>query len=566
MKSIAGQLAYFMRGRARQNLKILLIYFAFLIALILVYATVFRYLMWHIEGREFSFIAGVYWTITVMTTLGFGDITFHTDIGYIFAGIVTISGVIFLLIILPFGMVSLFLTPWIEQRLRYTPTLELPEDTRGHIVIFGLDTITRLFIKKLQARGINFIIVTQDYDRALKLEEQEGLKVVYGSVTDVNVMRRLRVEEALYVVANLSDPQNANICLTLRSLCNTQVVALVRDPDHQQLLRQAGANHVIAMPRILGRFLATRSTTKGAMAHVLDTFGTLQIAEFPLNGTPFAGKTLAEAQIRQRTGLSVIGLWKRGHLTLPTRDTILDEESLALLAGSSDQLKGLETLIADPDTSELIFVLGHGRIGCAAATFLERKPAPFVLIDQHQSAVCSKHVPVIGDATSRSTLTEAGIENATGVIVTTNDDSTNVFLTLAGRHMDPNIRIVARANEEENVDQLYAAGADFVVSNASVGAGILMNLIDRKASVFLSEGINIFKRKVPKELVGKPIVDSELRNTTGCSIVALKYPDGHMNTSPEPDTVLEKRVNMLLIGSAEQEKAFDTRYPRANKK
>jgi Trk K+ transport system NAD-binding subunit len=566
MKSIASQLAYFVRGRARQNLKVLLLYFAFLVAMTLVYATLFRYLMWHTEGREFSFIAGIYWTITVMTTLGFGDITFHTDAGYVFAGIVTISGVVFLLIILPFGMVSLFLAPWIEQRLRYTPTLELPASTRGHIVIFGLDSITRLFIRKLDGRGMKFVIVTQDYDRALKLEEQEGLKVVYGSATDVRVMQRLQVEGARYVVANLSDPQNANICLTLRSICNTPIVAMVRDPDHQKLLRQAGANHVIAMPRILGRFLATRATTRGAMAHVLDTFGALQIAEFPVNGTPFAGMTLEQAQIRQKTGLSVIGLWKRGQLTIPTRDTILDEDCLALLAGSSDQLKGLEKLIGDPESSDLIFVLGHGRIGCAAATFLERKPAPFVLIDQNESTICQKHVPIIGDATSRTTLTDAGIENATGVIVTTNDDSTNVFLTLASRYMHPNIRIVARANEDENVDQLYAAGADFVVSNSSVGTSILMNLIDRKASVFLSEGMNIFKRRVPEGLRGKSIIESGLRNDLGCSIIALKYPDGDMDTSPQPETLLEPGVSMLLIGSVEQEKAFDERYPRANKK
>ncbi len=566
MKGIASQLAFFVRGRARQNLKVLLLYFVFLLVMMLAYATIFRYLMWHTEEREFSFIAGLYWTITVMSTLGFGDITFHNDIGYVFAGIVTISGVVFLLIILPFGIASMFLAPWIEQRLRNTPTLELPAHTQGHIVVFGLDSITRLFVRKLRDRKMNFVIVTQDYDRALKLEEQEGLKVVYGSPTDAGVMRRLRVESAMYVVANLSDPENANICLTLRSLCETPVVALVRDPEHQALLHQAGANHVIAMPHILGRFLATRATTKGAMAHVLDTFGALQIAEIPVQGTPFAGMTLAQAQIRQKTGLSVIGLWKRGQLTIPTRDTILDDESLALLAGSSDQLKGLEELIGNPDEDDLIFILGHGLIGCAAAKFLERKPVPFILIDRTKSSSCTRHVPVLGDATSRQVLTDAGIEGATGVIVTTNDDSTNVFLTLASRHMHPNIRIVARANSDENVDQLYAAGADFVVANASVGTSILMNLIDRKASVFLSEGMHIFKRGVPAALVGKDLINSELRSTIGCSIVALKYPEGNMDTSPEPTAVLEQGISMLLIGSAEQEKAFDMRYPQPPKK
>lgn len=123
MKVLASELAYFLRGRARQNLKVLLLYCAFLLVMLLAYASIFRYLMWHLEGREYSFMAGIYWTITVMTTLGFGDITFQSDAGYLFASIVTVSGVIFLLIILPFGFVSMFLAPWIERRLRYHPRL-----------------------------------------------------------------------------------------------------------------------------------------------------------------------------------------------------------------------------------------------------------------------------------------------------------------------------------------------------------------------------------------------------------------------------------------------------------
>src|SRR6056297_1179646 len=135
MKSISAELAYFLRGKARQNIKVLIIYGFFLLFLTLFYAAIFCYLMLHLEGREFSYIAGIYWTITVMTTLGFGDITFHTDLGYLFATWVTLSGVLFLLIILPFGMISLFLAPWIEQRMRYRPLHPLAETTTDHVLI-----------------------------------------------------------------------------------------------------------------------------------------------------------------------------------------------------------------------------------------------------------------------------------------------------------------------------------------------------------------------------------------------------------------------------------------------
>ncbi|PLX94601.1 MAG: potassium transporter TrkA [Desulfuromonas sp.] len=565
MKSIASELAYFLRGRARQNLKVLLAYCLFLVVMIVTYAALFRHLMWSLEGREFSFVAGVYWTITVMTTLGFGDITFHSDPGYIFAGVVTVSGVIFLLIILPFGMVSLFLAPWIERRLRYRPTLELEATEQGHVLVFGIDPVTRSFMHQLQARAIPFVVVTDDYDEALRLEENEGIRVVCGAPTDPEVLRGVRVASARYIVANLSDPENANICLAVRAQCQTPIAVTVDDFEHADLLRQAGATQVVPLHRILGRYLATRATTRGALAHVLDSFGELQIAEVPVHGTPFSGKTLTEAQVRQRTGLAVIGLWSRGTFTIPTPETVLDDHALMMLAGSRAQLDALEQVTGECSADDLIFILGHGRVGCAAAGFLERRPVPFILVDRAENQACSEHVPIYGDATARRTLQQAGIDRARGLIVTTNDDNTNVFLTLASRQLQPHLRVVARANREENVDQLYAAGADFVVSNASVGASILLNLLEAKASAFVTEGVSVFRRALPESLVGKSLIDSQIRPRCGCSVVALLPTKGEeaAQLSPQPETLL-MGGELLLIGSPEQEETFDREFGRGS--
>lgn len=564
MKSISAELAYFFRGRARQNLKVLFYYCAFLLALVLVYATIFRYLMWQLEGREFSFIAGIYWVITVMTTLGFGDITFHSDLGYIFAALVTITGVVFLLIILPFGMISLFLAPWIEHRLRYHPTLELPAETAGHVLIFGIDPVTRSLIRKLKNRQIPFVVVTPDYQQALRLEEEENLRVVCGSSVDRQVLAKVRVEQARHVIANLSDPENANLCLTVRSLTKTPIAAIANEPEHAELLRLAGANQVIPLPKILGRYLAIRATTCGATAHVLDSFGQLQIAEIPVYSTPFANQTLEQARIRQQTGLAVVGLWERGNLQFPSRDSILDPDALMILAGTREQLALMEQLAGEQPEDELVFILGHGRIGCAAAAFLEHKPVPFLLIDQQINPDCSEHIPVIGDATGRHLLRQAGIDRARGVIVTTNNDNTNIFLTLSSRHSNPHIRIVARANDDANVDQLYAAGADFVVSNASVGANILNNILESKESVFLSEGISVFRRRLPAELVGKTIAESQIRPRIGCSIVALEPADGgEPIIVPPPEQLLEEGMGLILIGGPQQEELFSQTYLKA---
>jgi Trk K+ transport system NAD-binding subunit len=560
MKFPVNEFAFFLRGQARKNLKLLVLYCFFLFFLVMVYATLFTVLMEFLEGRHYSLITGIYWAIVAMTTLGYGDIVFTTDVGFLFSAIVTFSGVVFMLILLPFGMVSLFLAPWIEQRLRYRPKTELPEDYTNHVVIFGYDVITRALIRRLIAHNTPYVVVSSDHDQAMELEE-EGLHVVVGSPTSVIFLKNIKVDKARHLVTNLTDPQNTNICLTVRSFCDTPIATMVDEPERGELLRAAGANRAIPLKRILGSYLASRATTLGATAHILDAFGKLLIAEMPVKSTPFVGQTLAEAQIRQRTGLAVIGLWERGTFTVPEAGSVLSPRALMMLAGTREQLHLLENITSDKDQTDLVMVLGHGRIGCSAARYLERRGIPFVIIDRNNNLDCMDHISVIGDATNRHLLQESGIDDAKGLIVTTNDDSTNIFLTLASRRQRRHMRIVARSNQEENVEQLYAAGADFVISNASVGANILSNVLEGKETIFLTEGIDVFRTPLPPSVVGKTIAESQIRPKTGCSIVALELPGAtDPLVSPAPETELQEGMVLILIGSPDDEESFSRKF------
>ena len=72
-------------------------FFLILIAIIITCSILFHVLMSY-EGREYSWITGFYGTLTVMPTLGFGDITFKTDLGLIFSIIVLLTGSVYLLV------------------------------------------------------------------------------------------------------------------------------------------------------------------------------------------------------------------------------------------------------------------------------------------------------------------------------------------------------------------------------------------------------------------------------------------------------------------------------------
>ncbi len=84
MKTFLVQILFFVQNKkAKKNVLLLAKFLIFLAAIITLYSTVFHLLMVY-EDQNYSWITGFYWTLTVMSTLGFGDITFTTDLGLLF--------------------------------------------------------------------------------------------------------------------------------------------------------------------------------------------------------------------------------------------------------------------------------------------------------------------------------------------------------------------------------------------------------------------------------------------------------------------------------------------------
>src|SRR5688572_23180078 len=136
MKYLPSQLAYLTTDRdARTNLKALVKYLTFLVGLVTIYAVLFHLIKLNVEKEQHSWITGLYWTLVVMTTLGFGDITFTSDVGRLFSIVVLLSGVVLLLVMLPFLFISLFYAPWLEARLRLRAPRDVPKDMRRHVIL-----------------------------------------------------------------------------------------------------------------------------------------------------------------------------------------------------------------------------------------------------------------------------------------------------------------------------------------------------------------------------------------------------------------------------------------------
>jgi len=102
-------------ARLTRNIKFLGFFSVALVLLTLLFTTLFHVIM-ESEKQDHSWASGLYWTLVTMSTLGFGDITFKSDIGRLFSVVVLLSGMIFLLVLLPFTFIEFFYSPFVKAQ------------------------------------------------------------------------------------------------------------------------------------------------------------------------------------------------------------------------------------------------------------------------------------------------------------------------------------------------------------------------------------------------------------------------------------------------------------------
>jgi voltage-gated potassium channel len=221
------------------------------------------------------------------------------------------------------------------------------------------------------------------------------------------------------------------------------------------------------------------------------------------------------------------------------------------------------------DLRDHIIVCGWGRVGRSIADHLAAAGAPFVVIDTDPRRFEGvSHLFLVGDATDDHVLQEAGLDRARALVAATSTDTTNVFLTLSGRALRPDLFILARARIAESEAKLLRAGADRVVNPQAIGgARIAALLMQPHVAEFLDVitherevdfGLSEVPARPEGPLAGRSLRDARVRDRTGALILALRAKDGSFLTNPEADTVVDAGSILIAIGTPDQLAALNT--------
>lgn len=212
-----------------------------------------------------------------------------------------------------------------------------------------------------------------------------------------------------------------------------------------------------------------------------------------------------------------------------------------------------------------VILAGLGRVGKQAALELHDARVPFIVLDPSElgRVFCEEHgfLYIAGDATKDEVLERAGIRRASGMIVTTSNDASNLYIVLSARVLNPNLHIVSRAADEDSASKLVRAGANRAISPYAIGGKRLAHLILSPTVVDFfetvlkkgPESLNLEDIVVPGEspVQGKSLGELLDACPEGVSVLVVFRGVGAL-ANPKPDLILQAGDRLLALGTVEQ--------------
>jgi voltage-gated potassium channel len=238
----------------------------------------------------------------------------------------------------------------------------------------------------------------------------------------------------------------------------------------------------------------------------------------------------------------------------------------SLVAARLADLRGRRRMARQiEDLSGHVVVAGLGRVGRQAVEELAQAGVSFVVIDQAPEAIRQAedagYLVVHGDATEDAVLERAGIGRASGLIVTTASDASNMYIVLSARLMNPALHIVSRADDEASVAKLMRAGANRAISPYAIGGHRLAHLILSPTVVEFFEtalrrgdetlAIEALALAAGAAAAGRGLDSLGIRASTGATVLAIVR-DGSPLVNPPGDLTLRAGDQVLSLGTSEQ--------------
>jgi len=307
-----------------------------LVVAIIAYGTIGFHLL-----ENHGWTVSLYWTFATIATVGYGDYAPKTPMGMYF----TIS-----LLILGVGTFAVAIESIAEmvtrnQNMKFMGLINVKRSK--HIVICGWTESTMECIKEIGHDNEVFIL---DEDEGVRKNAlKNGINFIHGDPTRISDLNKANVRGAKAVIVDMgTDSHTIHCILGLREIDkDVRVIAEAQRYENIEQIKLAGASQVISPFVISGR-LMYKSIEGGYEAKfvqdVLAEHTNTEMREVTVqHNSYFAGKTIKEANLHQMTGIVLVGIGKRGELTIdPPNEFIIDDGDKILGIGKPEEFEKFE--------------------------------------------------------------------------------------------------------------------------------------------------------------------------------------------------------------------------------
>jgi voltage-gated potassium channel len=310
---------------------------------------------WWIGDGRWSFGDCLYMTIITVTTVGYGEVLDGMAVVPYARGFTT------LLLVFGTGILVFFastITAFIiegdlKNVLFASRMKKRMKRMRNHIIVCGAGSTGRNVIEELLTTEIPVIAVDLDETELREIAEKfpkAEFSYIVGDATDDDVIAQVNLPGARGLVAALSSDKD-NLYLTVsarQSNPEARIVARCAELSHVEKIRRSGADAVVS-PNFIGGMRLVSEMLRPAVVRFLDDMlrdnrTKFRIEEIRLGDATDLGKTLREARVRERFGMTVLALRAKDNQAWtynPDASEKLEPGMTLVVLGSPDQVAKL---------------------------------------------------------------------------------------------------------------------------------------------------------------------------------------------------------------------------------
>ena len=319
---------------------------------LLVFILLFGTLGFYSIEENYSLFDALYMTVITFSTVGYGEVGALSDQGRTFAIFFILIGFLLAAISIRF-VVEYLISGWSINALKQKKNREMINALEGHTIVCGFGRNGRQAVSRLKRHQQAYVVIEKN--EQLIEENQEEIMFLKGDALKDDILLAAGILRAKNLISALpDDADNLFVVLSARQLKpEIDIVSRVSEEHNQSKLALAGANHVIMPDKIGGDYMAALLTVPD-LIHFLGNLdwwkdeNSPNVEEVTLSTIPkqFQNKTLAELELRKRTGCNVIGYRdEQGKQFInPDASLSLSTQGKLIVLGSGESIKKLNEM------------------------------------------------------------------------------------------------------------------------------------------------------------------------------------------------------------------------------